>query len=94
MKKLDLALLKRGQMTLRALNHKLRLSLLNTIRNYGEIKVTDLYVEHRLEQSGVSQHLAILRKANIVNTTRDGKCIYYSVNEDRIKDILKITSQY
>jgi DNA-binding transcriptional ArsR family regulator len=41
----------------------------------------------RLEQSVVSQHLAILRKVGVLNTKRDGKFIYYSLNEPRINEI-------
>ena len=40
-----------------------------------------------LEQSVASQHLAILRKAGIVNTERDGKFIFYTVNYKRIDEI-------
>ena len=49
--------------------------------------VTDLYVKLRLEQSVASQHLAILRKAGIVSTERDGKFIFYTVNYKRIDEI-------
>ena len=41
--------------------------------------VTDIYVKLRLEQSVASQHLAILRKAGVVQTERDGKFIFYSL---------------
>jgi DNA-binding transcriptional ArsR family regulator len=43
----------------------------------------------RLEQSVASQHLAILRKADIVKTVREGKFIFHTINEDRIADINK-----
>jgi DNA-binding transcriptional ArsR family regulator len=36
-----------------------------------------------------SQHLAILRRAGIVKTERDGKFIHYTINSDRIADIMK-----
>ncbi|MFN7278812.1 MAG: ArsR/SmtB family transcription factor, partial [bacterium] len=37
-----------------------------------------------LEQSVASQHLAILRRAGIVKAERDGKFIYYRINEERV----------
>ncbi|HMW27776.1 MAG TPA: ArsR family transcriptional regulator, partial [Ferruginibacter sp.] len=40
-----------------------------------------------LEQSVASQHLAILRKAGIVSTEREGKFIYYMVNYKRLDEI-------
>jgi DNA-binding transcriptional ArsR family regulator len=43
-----------------------------------------------LEQSVASQHLAILRRAGIVTTQRDGKFIYYTVNYSRIDEINRV----
>jgi DNA-binding transcriptional ArsR family regulator len=85
----DLLNVKKAALTLRAVNHKLRQQILKLIDEEGKITVTALYVKLRLEQSVASQHLAILRKAGFVNTTRDGKFIYYSVNAKRIKDLNK-----
>jgi len=79
--------LKRAALTLRALNHPLRKEMLYLIDHRKRITVTEIYVKLRLEQSVASQHLAILRKANIVNTTRDGKFIYYSVNVQRVEEV-------
>ena len=41
----------------------------------------------RLEQSITSQHLRILRNADLVNTRREGKFIYYSLNYDKIDQV-------
>ena len=85
--KVDLLNIKKAALILRAINHKLRQQLLKLIDEQGKITVTELYIKLRLEQSVASQHLAILRKAGFVNTARDGKFIYYSVNTRRIKEI-------
>lgn len=90
---IDLNLVKKSQMTLRALNHKLRQQILSTIEKNENINVTEIYVKLRIEQSVASQHLAILRRANIVKTRREGKIIWYSVNFDRIKEIETYTKQ-
>src|SRR5688572_7038866 len=84
---LEVLQLKKGGLVIRALKHKLRQQMLKLIHEKGELAVTDIYVKLRLEQSVASQHLAILRKPGIVNTKRDGKRIYYSVNYDRIDQI-------
>jgi DNA-binding transcriptional ArsR family regulator len=55
--------------------------------------VTEIYVALRLEQSVASQHLAILRRAGIVKTERDGKFIYYHVNYDRLDQINQLISE-
>ncbi len=91
--KLDFLRLKKAAMILRALNHKLRQQLLRLINENEKITVTEIYVNLRLEQSVVSQHLAILRRAGIVLTKREGKFIYYSLNYNRIKEVNNFVEQ-
>ena len=78
---------KKASLVLRALNHKLRQQMIRTIHENKRLTVTELYVKLRLEQSVASQHLAILRKAGIVSTQRDGKFIFYTINSSRIGSI-------
>ena len=82
--------LKKAALVLRALNHKLRQQILTLVETEKKITVTEIYVRMRLEQSVASQHLAILRRAGIVNTQRDGKFIYYNVNYKRIDEITSL----
>ena len=85
--KLDYVAIKTAAMTLRAINHKLRQQIVRLLEEHKRMNVTDIYVKLRLEQSVASQHLAILRRANIVRTERDGKFIHYSLNHSRIANI-------
>ena len=87
--KIDFLQVKKAALILRALNHKLRQQILKLLEESGKMTVTEIYVRLRLEQSVASQHLAILRRAGIVKTERDGKFIYYTVNHNRIEDINK-----
>jgi len=89
----DFQSVKKAAMVLRALNHKLRQQLLKLIEDESKITVTEIYVKLRIEQSVASQHLAILRKAEIVVTKRDGKFIYYTVNHQRIEEINKFVKE-
>jgi DNA-binding transcriptional ArsR family regulator len=57
------------------------------------MKVTDIYVALRIEQSVASQQLSILRKEGILITKRDGKNIYYSVNNERISNIMNLCEE-
>jgi DNA-binding transcriptional ArsR family regulator len=91
--RLDLLQLKKTAILLRAINHKLRQEMLHWIDEKGRVTVTDLYIQLRLEQSVASQHLAVLRKAGFVKTTRDGKFIYYSVNIERVKAVTEFMEQ-
>jgi DNA-binding transcriptional ArsR family regulator len=72
--------LKKAALRLRAINNRLRVTILQLIHKKGSIIVQDIYRKLKIEQSVTSQHLAILRNANLVTTKREGKCIYYSVN--------------
>lgn len=85
--KVDLLNTKKAALVLRAINHKLRQQMMKIIDEHGKITVTELYQKLMLEQSVASQHLAILRKAGFVKTSRDGKFIYYSVNVNRVQEI-------
>ncbi len=85
--KLDYVAVKTAAMTLRAINHKLRQQIVRLLEENKRMNVTDIYVKLRLEQSVASQHLAILRRANIVITERDGKFIHYALNHARIASI-------
>ena len=82
--------LKKASLVLMALNHKLRQQILTLVETEKKITVTEIYVRMRLEQSVASQHLAILRRAGIVTTQRDGKFIYYTVNYKRIDEITSL----
>ncbi len=89
---IDVAQLKKAALVLRAVNHKLRLQILKLIHSKQQIIVSDIYSKLRLEQSVTSQHLAILRKAGFVNTERDGKRIFYSVNYQRLQDVTTLAT--
>lgn len=85
--KLDYDELRRAVLVLRAVNHKLRQEIVDLLEVNGQMTVTDLYVKLRLEQSVASQHLAILRRAGVVITDREGKFIYYSLDQNRLTQI-------
>lgn len=89
---------KKAALVIRAVNHKLRQNILRLIQKKDKITVTEIYQKLGLEQSVASQQLAILRRAGFVDTERDGKFIYYSINERRLRQVdeiaAKIASSY
>ena len=91
--KVDLLHSKKAAMILRALNHKLRQQIVKLIDEQQKMTVTEIYVKLRLEQSVASQHLAILRRAGIVITTREGKFICYTVDYNRLEQITQFVEQ-
>ena len=91
--KVDLLHSKKAAMILRALNHKLRQQIVKLIDEQQKMTVTEIYDKLRLEQSVASQHLAILRRAGIVITTREGKFIFYTVDYNRLEQINQFVEQ-
>ena len=83
----ELENLRKSKETLRAVINPKRIDIINLIHSKGQINVTDLYTKLRIVQAIASQHLAILRKANIVLTERKGKAILYSINYEKIQEI-------
>ena len=75
----------------RAINHKLRQSILVLINFKGRMDVTTLYTTLRIEQSVASQHLRVLRDAGFVITTRERKRIYYSVSDAAIDKLINFS---
>jgi len=69
---------------LRAINHPLRKQIVTLLNEKPGLSVTGVYVKLRQEQSVISQHLAILRRAKVVNATRNWKYIHYSVNHEKL----------
>jgi len=89
---LDQLSIKKASLTFRAINHPLRQDMIRMIDSKGQVTVTELFVEMRLEQSVASQHLAILRRAGIVKKEREGKYMYYKLNLERLQLLNKIIS--
>jgi len=81
--------IKKTASIIRAINHKLRQSIVKLLEENKELTVTEIYVRLRIEQSVASQHLAILRRANYLKTKRVGKKIFYSLNEEYLDHVNK-----
>lgn len=79
---------------LRALAHPLRMKLLSFIDQNGVTNVNKIYNTLNLEQSITSQHLRILREADLVTTRREGKYIYYSINYDKLGQAAEAISKF
>ncbi len=56
----------------------------------GELSVGDLNERVPLSQSALSQHLANLRKSELVATRRDGLTIYYRLQGDHAMRVIAL----
>ena len=69
-----------------------RLMIISELRS-GEKSVGDLVEALGSPQSLVSRHLAVLRSRGVVETRRDGVCIYYRLANSKIVDACDIVHQ-
>jgi DNA-binding transcriptional ArsR family regulator len=60
----------------------------------GEVAVKDLTARFDISQPAVSQHLANLREAGLVNARREGRCVYYRVQPRGIKPLIDWIAHY
>ena len=74
---------------LKAISHEGRLMILCHLAS-GEKSVTELEDLLAARQSAVSQQLTRLRLEGLVTPRRDGKTIYYSLTDDRSKQIMEV----
>ena len=76
---------------LRAMSNAKRMRILNELSDGRERSVSELEgVIASLSQSTLSQHLARLRRANIVRTRRESQPIYYSIDDSDVLRILRL----
>src|SRR5467141_4731598 len=60
----------------------------------GEAAVKDLTARFDISQPAVSQHLATLKGAGLVNGRREGRCVYYRVEPRGMKPLIDWIAHY
>ena len=69
---------------LRALAHPARLEIVSHIAARGPLCVCHLEEDLDYSQPTISKHLGVLRKAGLLESTRDGRWVYYTINESAL----------
>jgi DNA-binding transcriptional ArsR family regulator len=60
----------------------------------GEAAVKDLTARFDISQPAVSQHLAMLKDAGLVDGRREGRCVFYRVEPRGIKPLIDWVLHY
>lgn len=60
----------------------------------GEAAVKEITARFDLSQPAVSQHLAALKAAGLVNARREGRCVYYRVDPRGMKPLIDWIAHY
>lgn|SRR5690349_9752079 len=79
--------------TFSALGDPTRVRILDAL-SHGELCVCDLAAVLKLSQSAVSHQLRLLRGLRLVKPRRDGRIVFYSLDDQHIISIFKQTLQH
>jgi len=71
----------------RTLGHPVRIRVLELLQD-GPKPVRDLLAEIDVEASNLSQQLAVLRRAGMVSSFRDGALVMYALSTPDVADLL------
>lgn len=61
---------------------------------HGEAAVKDLTARFAISQPAVSQHLATLKDAGLVDSRREGRCVYYRVQPRGLEPLIDWIAHY
>ena len=73
--------------TLKAVSDPVRREILNILKN-ERMAAGDIVNHFDITGAAISRHLSILKEADLIRDTRDGKYIYYELNTSVFEDVL------
>jgi ArsR family transcriptional regulator len=74
----------------KGLSHPVRVRVLEVLSASPTVSVTDLIADTGLEASHLSQHLAVLRRHNLVVAERRGSQVFYRLAYPEVADLLAV----
>lgn len=75
------------QSTLRALADPIRREILNLLK-VGRMSAGDITDHFEVTGASISRHLSVLKEADLIRDTREGKFIYYELNASVLEEIM------
>ncbi len=75
------------QQTLRALADPTRREILNLLKK-GRLSAGEIGEHFSVSAAAVSRHLSVLKEADLITDTREGKYIFYQLNASVLEEIL------
>lgn len=73
----------------KTLGHPVRIRVLELLSE-REHAVAEMLAEVDVEAASLSQQLAVLRKANLVVTRREGSTVYYRLTSPEVAELLRV----
>ena len=75
------------QNTLKALADPIRREILNLLKN-GRMSAGEITEYFPVTAASISRHLSVLKDADLIRDTREGKFIYYELNASVLEEIM------
>ncbi len=75
------------QNTLKALADPTRREILNMLKK-GRMSAGDITDHFDITAAAISRHLSVLKEADLIRDTREGKFIFYDLNASVLEEIL------
>ncbi len=75
------------QNTLKALADPIRREILNLLKK-GKMTAGEIAEKFDVTMASVSRHLSVLKDADLIRDTRDGKYIIYEINTSVLEDVM------
>ena len=75
------------QNTLKALSDPIRREILNLLKS-GRLSAGEICEHFDVTGASISRHLSVLKEADLLRDTREGKFIYYDLNASVLEEIL------
>lgn len=77
----------------KGLSHPLRIRILELLADGEEHTVAELQTDTALEASHLSQHLAVIRRYNLVVSERRGNHVYYRIAYPQVATFLQLARE-
>jgi len=75
------------QSTLKALADPIRREILNMLKS-GRLSAGEIAEKFPVTGASISRHLSVLKEADLIRDTREGKFIYYELNASVLEEIM------
>ncbi len=75
------------QNTLRALSDPIRREILNMLKG-GRMSAGDIVAHFDVTGASISRHLSVLKDADLIRDTREGKFIFYEINTSVLEETI------
>ena len=75
------------QQTLKALADPTRREILNLLKS-GKKSAGEIGSHFDITAAAISRHLSVLKEADLIDDTRDGKYIFYELNASVLEEIM------